>query len=156
MPNSKLQFLIDQGADKTRHSGRPLYNHLTGVYSKLKAWGCHPIVCDTGLYHSVYGTEYFKPKTLTLEDRPVVRELIGHEAEHLVYLFCTTLNRFPSFEAMDDPYRKMLMTVEYANLMEQHNTRGNYDWDDRSFHRYVEQNMIPESPRLDFYNGREL
>lgn len=156
MPNSKLQFLIDQGADKTRHSGRSLYNHLTGVYSKLKAWGCHPIVCDTGLYHSVYGTEYFKPKTLTLEDRPVVRELIGHEAEHLVYLFCTTLNRFPSFEAMDDPYRKMLMTVEYANLMEQHNTRGNYDWDDRSFHRYVEQHMIPESPRLDFYNGREL
>ena len=152
----KFEFLIEQGTDQTRHSGRSLYNHLTGVYSKLYGWGCHPIVCDGGLYHSIYGTEYFKPKTLTLEDRPIVRDLIGYEAEHLVYLFCTTLNRYPSFEAMEDPYRQMLMQIEYANLMEQHNARGDSDWDDRSFHPYVKPNMIPEAPRLDFYNGRNL
>ena len=57
---------------------------------------------------------------------------------------------------MDDPYRQMLMQIEYANLMEQHNARGDSDWDDRSFHPYVKPNMIPEAPRLDFYNGRNL
>ena len=153
--SSKFKFLLEQGAGKTKHSGRTLYNHLTGVYSLLYGWGCHPIICDAGLYHSIYGTEYFKPKTLTLEQRPIVREIIGHEAEQLAYLFCTVLNRFPSFQAMAGPNRRMLMQIEYANQMEQHN-QGDGSWDDPSYHEYLNENMIPEKERLDFYDGRSI
>jgi hypothetical protein len=46
-------------------------------------------VCDAGLFHSVYGTEYYEPAAIPLSMRAEVRQLIGEEAELLAWLFCT-------------------------------------------------------------------
>ena len=37
------------------------YDHCYGVYSFLKERALPEYVCLAGLYHSIYGTEYFKP-----------------------------------------------------------------------------------------------
>ena len=47
------------------------------------------------------------------------------------------------------------MQIEYANQMEQHN-QGDRSWDDPSYHEYLNENMIPEKERLDFYDGRSI
>ena len=83
----KIEFLKKIGSDTERHINQTLLEHLIGVYDLLKKWGAPKYIQDAGLFHSVYGTTYFKPKII--KDRDVVRELIGEEAEELVYLFCS-------------------------------------------------------------------
>lgn len=81
------RFLLAHGADKVRHSGRTLFDHLKGTHDLLRDWGCAEHVCVAGLFHSVYGTQHFRHETLSLEQRPLLRQLIGDQAEKLVYLF---------------------------------------------------------------------
>ena len=62
-----------------------LIKHLVGVHDILVANGAPRYVCDAGLFHSIYGTIYFN--TQSTNNREEVRQLIGTEAEELVYLF---------------------------------------------------------------------
>ena len=52
----------------------------------MKDWNTPEYLQDAGLFHSVYGTAYFKPKMTV--DRNAVRELIGDHAEALAAIFC--------------------------------------------------------------------
>jgi len=54
----------------------------------LVEWGARPALCDAGLFHSIYSTEHYEEKALPLTRRSEVQELIGEEAESLVWLFC--------------------------------------------------------------------
>ena len=45
-------------------------------------------MCWGGMYHSVYGTEGFRGFTLSVEDRHVVRAVVGARAEAIAYLNC--------------------------------------------------------------------
>ena len=83
----KIEFLKKIGSDTVSHENQTLLEHLIAVYDLLKKWGAPKYIQDAGLFHSVYGTTYFKPKII--KDRDVVRESIGEEAEELVYLFCS-------------------------------------------------------------------
>jgi len=83
-----FDFLRGRPGATVRHSGSTLIEHLAGVRDKLKAWQCRPAVCLAGLYHSIYGTENFRPQTVSVTERPVVAQVIGAEAEQLAYLFC--------------------------------------------------------------------
>ena len=67
------------------------------------------------MFHSVYGTTYFKPKMT--QDREVVRSLIGERAENLVYLFCNMDRpRKNNIELIqDDEVREDLLKIEEAN-----------------------------------------
>ena len=94
------QFLLGAGADKIRHSGRSLYEHLVGTHNLLEAWGNSKPVCDAGLFHSIYGTKHFRHKTWPLTDRATIRELIGSQAEKLAYWFC-----------VKDPPRDLLYSI---------------------------------------------
>lgn len=67
----------------------PFLSHLLGTRRLLVAWGERPEVCDAGLFHSAYGTEYFEPDEPAA--RSEVRELIGDEAEALAWVWCTIL-----------------------------------------------------------------
>jgi len=70
------------------HSDRGLFDHLLGTRQLLVEWEARPALCDAGLFHSVYSTDHYELKALPLSRRDDVRELIGDEAESLVFLFC--------------------------------------------------------------------
>jgi hypothetical protein len=84
-----LAFLETQGANALHHSDADLLSHLLGVQALLRQWGARDAVCDAGLFHSVYGTEYFKEIAVSLALRPQVQALIGDEAETLAHAFAT-------------------------------------------------------------------
>lgn len=122
---SHQKFLIDHLAtNRTRHSGRTLYDHLKGTYDLLNAWGNPPGVCLGGLFHSIYGTNRFHFQSLQPWERPRLRELIGERAERLAWIFCT-VNRpsvwfsEPDFDDLKDGDLADLIEIEAANLIEQ-------------------------------------
>ena len=82
----KIDFLKQLGSDKVKHKNQSLLEHLIGVRDILNKWGAPEYIQDGGLFHSVYGTTYFKPQ-LTM-DSDAVRYLIGEKAEELAYWFC--------------------------------------------------------------------
>ena len=82
----KIDFLKSFGCDSVKHKNQTLLSHLIGVHNLLKEWGAPEYLQDAGLFHSVYGTTYFKPKITV--DRDAVRELIGNHAEALAAIFC--------------------------------------------------------------------
>ena len=83
-----IEFLRTRGTNEIEHSGRTLLDHLIGTRQQLVEWGARPTLCNSGLFHSVYGTEHFEAQPVPLSMRTEVRELIGEEAEHLAWLFC--------------------------------------------------------------------
>jgi (p)ppGpp synthase/HD superfamily hydrolase len=110
------EFLISLDANKTRHSGRTLFDHLKGVHDLLRDWDNEHYVCMAGLFHSIYGTNTFKHQSLN--DRGKLIEMIGLKAENLVHLF-STADR-PLFESIEDKkVRSDLLEIEAANLLEQ-------------------------------------
>ena len=103
-----------------KHSGTTFAGHLLGTYTILKQLDLPIDVCVAGLFHAVYGTEYFKHESI--ESREKVRKLIGDYSEDLVYTFCTTKNRFETIknkESFNPVKRYHLACIEYANLTEQ-------------------------------------
>ena len=113
----KIDFLKSIGSDKTDHSGRTLLDHLIGTSEKLKEMGAPQYLQDAGLFHSVYGTAYFMPDDGLVEDRQVVKDLIGDQAEEVAYWFCI-LDK-PRNENIwnikSDKLRKDLIMLEQAN-----------------------------------------
>jgi len=102
---------VQHGKSKTT----TLFDHLYNVSKQLKRNDAPQYLQDAGLFHSVYGTTYFKPKMT--EDREAVRSLIGDKAENLVYLFCNMEHpRKENIELIkDDEVRKDLLMIQEAN-----------------------------------------
>lgn len=115
----RREFLLDAGADRIKHSGRSLYDHLCGTYDLLFAWGCPEATCLGGLFHSIYGTNRFTHRTLPLDARDVVQKLIGPTAEELAYLFGTSARPRAFFLTPDSDMLRALREIEAANLIEQ-------------------------------------
>jgi len=80
--------LTRRRADLVGHGRGSLEGHLASVYEVLRAWQQPERVLLAGLLHSGYSTESFKPRLFGVKERPRVREIIGDEAEHLVFAFC--------------------------------------------------------------------
>src|SRR5688500_4710344 len=85
----RLEFLRKANADGMPHTDGALLDHLLRTRQLLVEWEARPALCDAGLFHSVYGTEYYELKAVPLSMRQEVQQLIGEEAESLVWLFCT-------------------------------------------------------------------
>lgn len=88
----KFLALKNLGVGEFAHLNGNLESHLLGTYELLKDWKNPGYICDAGLYHAVYGTQPLKRlgilhKEYSPSDRPIIREIIGEEAEHLVYLY---------------------------------------------------------------------
>ena len=117
-----LAFLEAQGASALDHSEADLLSHLLGVQSLLRQWGARDAVCDAGLFHSVYGTEYFTEVAVSLALRPQVQALIGDEAELLAHAFAT-MHRETLYDNLfdgDGNYRiRSRLTEEIILLTEQ-------------------------------------
>ena len=80
------ELLIHLGTNSIPHQKGSLYNHLSRVEKLLLVTECQEHVASAGLFHSIYGNEIFK--TATTNDRKLVQETIGIQAENLVWLFC--------------------------------------------------------------------
>lgn len=73
--------------DLTHDSHVPFLSHLLGTRRVLVQWGERPALCDAGLFHSAYGTEYFPVDHPA--SREEVRAVIGDDAEEIAWLWCT-------------------------------------------------------------------
>jgi hypothetical protein len=76
------------GAGEFAHFNGSLAEHLIGTEARLRNWNCDEFICRAGLFHAAYGTDGFGQALVphTLRDR--VADLIGADAEALVYLYC--------------------------------------------------------------------
>lgn len=85
---ARLELLRRLGYGELTHDSHvPFLSHLLGTRRLLAAWGERPALCDAGLFHSAYGTEYFQPDAPATRDE--VRALIGDEAEEIAHAWCT-------------------------------------------------------------------
>lgn len=87
---NRLRFLRKASTEQMPHSEVGLFDHLLGTRQLLVEWESRLALCDAGLFHSVYSTEHYELKAIPLSMRDEVRQLIGDEAESLVWLFCMT------------------------------------------------------------------
>ncbi len=134
----QLSALIPAG--ELSHRQGNFLQHLVGVYEILLAWGCSEKICAAGLFHSIYGTEYFGTSLVNDEYRGDIQNLIGPESEALVYAFCrlgrndivSALNKqtdsdtFTLSEVISEAKQtitrqqiQQLLSIEMANLLEQ-------------------------------------
>src|SRR5215831_7808980 len=85
---ARLELLRALGFGELQHDSHvPFLSHLAGTRRLLVTWGERAALCDAGLFHSVYGTEYFTPDRTP--DRRDVIAVIGAEAERIAWLWCT-------------------------------------------------------------------
>ena len=124
MQDHLRDFLMSLDANKTRHSGRTLFDHLKGVHDLLRDWDNPQHVCLAGLFHSIYGTKTFKHQSMS--DRGELIKMIGVPAELLVHYFSTKDRPFFNSFLEDKLYdfnnkkiRRNLIEIEAANLLEQ-------------------------------------
>ncbi|KQS27067.1 cyclophane-containing peptide 2OG-Fe(II) oxygenase YhhC [Dyadobacter sp. Leaf189] len=82
-----ISFLKQEGADLVNHTNRTLMAHLIGTANILRSWNAPRYLWLAGLFHSVYGTGSFSKALIDPERRQDIAELIGEEAERLVYIF---------------------------------------------------------------------
>ena len=88
-----INYLLSLNLDKIKHSGESLLSHLKGTKEILTQWDAPEYVCNAGLFHSVYGTQYFSRKKTTKNDIDKVRHLIGERAEYLVWAFGSMIRK---------------------------------------------------------------
>lgn len=112
-----VNILAEQGAFGVGHSGRTLADHLLNTYEILKSWNQPEYVCVAGAFHSVYGTNVFKNGIINPENRQKVVDVIGKEAEHLVYLFhiCNRPNNIETGE-LKNRFTNMPLDIGYTAL----------------------------------------
>lgn len=85
---ARLDLLKRLGFGELEHDSHvPFLSHLVGTRRVLVEWGERPAVCDAGLFHSAYGTEYFPVDEPV--DRSEVQAVIGPEAEEIAHAWCT-------------------------------------------------------------------
>lgn len=88
-----IKYLLSIGTDKVNHNGVSLLSHLIGTKKILEDWNSPKYLCNAGLFHSIYGTEYFNVKKTTEKDIEKVRSLIGDKSEYLVWAFCSMVRK---------------------------------------------------------------
>lgn len=62
--------------------------HLVGTHSLLEKWCQSHETCIAGLFHAVYGPQGLREGLDSADQRSMVIDLIGRDAENLVYLYC--------------------------------------------------------------------
>lgn len=87
MPDRASRHLDALGGDRFPHVNGSLAQHLRGTEALLRRWGNRDALCRAGLYHAVYGTAGIRGALVGLASRGAIEELIGAEAEALVYTY---------------------------------------------------------------------
>ncbi|GMQ48393.1 DUF6817 domain-containing protein [Vibrio sp. 10N] len=85
----KFELLKALGAGDFQHLNGSLEAHLKGTAQLLQQWQARDTVIDAGLFHAAYGTAGFNDNMVSLNQRRDIADVIGKEAESLVYLYCS-------------------------------------------------------------------
>lgn len=82
-------FLKSSIPEALAHTGSSDFDlHLKGVQTILRSWNSPNYLTDAGLFHSIYGTEGYQGYKCPILRRQEIRNLIGTEAERMVWMFC--------------------------------------------------------------------
>lgn len=123
------EYLVELGVQSVNHSGRTFYEHLCNVEDILKICRASEDAQLAGLYHSIYGTNFFQVQTTN--DREKIKSVIGERAEYLAWLFCNARRPFCWFcgnnivfidgSSVNVDNRTLfdLQMIEGANLLDQ-------------------------------------
>lgn len=85
-----LPVVLARGVGQDWHKAGTFRHHLGGVARALTLWQQPREVRLLGLLHSVYGNAFVDlVKFDAGTERERLRALVGEQAEHLIYLFCT-------------------------------------------------------------------
>jgi hypothetical protein len=87
--DQKLEQLKLLGAGDLPHLNGSLITHLQATESILKSWGASQVLTTAGLFHAVYGTGNANNSMVALSQRTKIADVIGEQAEALVYLYCS-------------------------------------------------------------------
>ncbi len=83
------EFIGGAEAKNIKHiKGKNLLSHLVRVKNILEYYGCNEDTLLAGLCHSLYSTEYFKQAVLNINNRDILRNVVGGLAEDIIYNFC--------------------------------------------------------------------
>ena len=114
----KIDFLKSVQTDTKSHSGATLIEHLKGVHDILKKGGAPQYLQDAGLFHSIYGTVIFKHQSTN--NRDAIIELIGEQAEEIVWEFCNLpRERYKAISEFEGQLKEDLLLLTKANQNEQ-------------------------------------
>lgn len=94
------------GIHKVAHLDEPLANHLVRTGQILIAMGASENLCLAGIFHGSYGTQGFHMDEIgdiPESQREILRDIIGHQAEQLVYHFSVM-----SYQSLSKSFRKIL------------------------------------------------
>ena len=106
------ELLRRLGASQLGHQrGRSLFDHLIGTERILAAWKQPEALCAAGALHSIYGTDVYGARLVSLDRRTEIQEAAGKYAERLAYLFCAT------------PRADLFAAVGVEGCIPDHNTR---------------------------------
>ncbi|APU44872.1 hypothetical protein BSL84_32360 [Streptomyces sp. TN58] len=102
-----VAWLRELGAQDVAHPGGTLLAHLERVQGLLASWGARPALQRAGLCHAFYGTDGFPEVLLPLARRAELAEVIGGEAEAIVYLYaaCDRAASYPALGHARASYR---------------------------------------------------
>jgi hypothetical protein len=84
-----IEFLRRHGADTTPHIFGDLLSHLVGVEALVRSWGGSDVLALAALGHATYGTHGFETYILERDNRSELVDVIGPEAEALVYFYAS-------------------------------------------------------------------
>ncbi|MBT2419147.1 hypothetical protein J7F01_03285 [Streptomyces sp. ISL-22] len=107
-PTERAESLLrDLGAETVPHPGGTLLTHLRRVRSRLAGWNARPALQLAGLCHAFYGTDGFPTALLPLDRRGELVEVIGAEAESIVYFYgaCDREATYPNLAARGSDFR---------------------------------------------------
>ena len=114
LDSQRRALLKRLGFDRMQHDSHvPFISHLVGTRRTLAGWGERQALCDAGLLHSAYGTEYFEFDSPATRDE--VRDVIGTEAERIAWLWCTIGRDHIDVAAPSVPNRHTGQTIELTD-----------------------------------------
>ena len=80
-----IDFLYEKNCHNIKHSNSNFLSHLINTFNILKKWKQHEDLCFAGMFHSIYGNEFFNANLkITREE---IKSLIGDNSENLVFKF---------------------------------------------------------------------
>lgn len=86
--NKNFRKLEELGAGDFVHLNGSLLEHLEGTSRLLASWNAPSVLQEAGLYHAAYGTAGFESNFVSLTQRQKISDIIGIEAEVIVYQYC--------------------------------------------------------------------
>jgi len=129
MNSPVIEFILNK-TKEVPHSGKTFFEHLYNTMKILEEAEAPKDVTAAGLYHSVYGTEFFKSEVCSTVTRAEVKKLIGKYAEELAHTFCSLTGRLETLLTNSKGYsvkkNRDLLWIEYANLKDQ-NKNGKHN-----------------------------